>query len=248
MTLREIFANVIQTLLIELDDSSPTFIRTRVVSDINAALQLMATGENYFTAEAITLNIGLATPSAALPEDTLNVSGPILLGDGVPLARIATRGEFDSFSQIYLNTKNAHAPARPVGVYISEGLRAGADNTVEAVASFVPAPDADYTVSLYISRRPHTYTVADLSGTSPVVPLPHKMAESILLPLVRWNVRTSHFFTSKDMLPSLEADYNAALTQLGLAAPASERATSAALDRKRTAARIAARDAYHSTR
>lgn len=246
MTVREVFENGIQPLLMENSDHTPDFIRTRVLQDINAALQVMTTGIDYFTQEPITLSISSGSPTANLPEDTLNVYPPVTLGDGSPLTLIDSPGTFQQYPQIFLGYNGAAPAGKPSGIFFDKGRRLAADNTVKVVARFSPSPGSAYTVALAISRRPTAYAVADLSGTSPTIPLPHKFAESILLPIVRWNVRTSHLFGMKDMLPSMEQEYQAALVQLGLA-EATPGTSDSVLERKKGAARAAAREAYANT-
>ncbi len=247
MTIREIFKNGIQPLLIEKAEIAPTFIRERVIGDINAALQFMSTGVDYFTREPISFSIDAGAPSIALPEDTLNIFGPCMLGDGSPLTRIETRGEFEQFAQIYLGYTTAAPSGKPHGYYVEKSKRQGSDNTVALTARFTPLPSVAYTVALEISRRPPTYTVAQIEEPSPTVPLPHKFAESILLPIVRWNVRTSHLFGGHEMLASMEQEYNTALAQLGMSQPTQGAQTTDALERKKAAARAAAREAYANT-
>lgn len=247
MTVRQVFENVIQTLMIEKGDNSPDFIRTRVIDDLNAAVQTMTTGLDYFTAEEIPLQISAGSPTADLPEDTLNIHGQPMLGDGSPLTRIATAGEFNQYAQIFLGYKNNAPAGRPSGIFFDTGNRPGSANSVKTTVRFCPAPDVAHTVKILISRRPTKYTVADLSGSSPEIPMPAKNAESILLPIVRWNVRTSHFFNSPNMLPSMEQEYQAALVQLGLSAPEEDAINASAIDRKKNAARAAAREAYANT-
>ncbi len=247
MTVRQVFENVIQTLLIERGDNSPDFIRTRVIDDLNAGIQTMTTGIDYFTAEDLALQISAGSASAALPEDTLNIHGQPTLGDGTPLTNIRTPGEYQQYAQLFLGYKNNAPAGRPSGIFFDTQRRTGADNSVKTTARFCPVPDVAHTVNLLISRRPRRYTVADLSGVSPEIPMPAKNAESILLPIVRWNVRTSHFFNSPNMLPSMEQEFQAALVQLGLTEPQQGPITPGAIERKKNAARAAAREAYANT-
>lgn len=244
MTVREVFANAIQPLLIERDSNSPTFIRERVVRDINAAMQTLATGLEYFTQEAMTAEIPAANTTVELPEDILNVFPPFLLADGSGLALCETRGELDHFAQIFRNRKTADAAGRPRAIFVDKSVRAGNANSVRTRLIVTPQTNAAYTISFDASRRPARYTVADLSDPSPTIPIPHAMTESIFLPIVRWNVRTSHFFNRPDLLPSMEQEWKAALTQLGIAEPTESRDTQAVLERKKAAARAAAREAY----
>lgn len=246
MTVVEAFTNAIQLLNIESGDNSPVYIRERVIADLNAALQTMATGLDYFNREPITLEVSVATPTSDFPADTLHVFGPVRLGNGAPLSEIKTRGEFDQFAQVYLGYLSSAPSGQPVGYFVEQLNRAGDPNSAKSVLRVTPLPSETHDVELEISRLPETFAVADLSDPSPDIPVPQNFAESILLPILRWNVRTSHFFDYPEMLPSMEAEFIAAMTQLGLATPQTDKGLTlpGVLERKKAAARAAARQAY----
>jgi len=252
MTLRQVFDNAIQPLNIERGDNSPVFIRERVVTDINAAVQMIATAPKceYFLREEESLNLVAGTASYDLNANVLNVYLPARLGDGAPLTELGSRGEYDRFGQLYLGKTSAGPTSgKPIALFVQRRKRTGDADAVKTQVLFAPTPNSAYTCTVEVSRVPGVYTVADLATPSPTVPMPHEFVESILLPIVRWNVRTSHFFNRNDLLPSMAQEYAAALEALGLADPQTDKrdADSDLMERKKAAARDAARRAYAST-
>lgn len=248
-TLREIFDNAIQILNIEKGDNSPPFIRERVVTDINAALQLLQTApKDHFQREEITLNLVNGTNAYDLAAEVINVLLPVRIGSDT-LTEITSRGEFDRFGQIYLGQTNTSGTrAKPMAVYVQRRRRTGNADPSKTQILFAPTPNATYTAKVEVTKTPPAYTVADLADPSPEVPVPHEFSESILLPIVRWNVRTSHFFSRQDLLSSMAEEYAKALDMLGLSNPKIDHtAEPDAMERKKAAARDAARRAYNAT-
>jgi hypothetical protein len=251
MTLREVFENVVPLLGVEKGQHAPDFIRTRVVQDVNSALQLMATGVDYFNRDTVSVNITTGNASVDLPDYVLNAYAPVRLSTGLQLVEIKTRGELDNFAYLHLGRTSAASAAAPTAYFLDVKRRPASEdveNNLKATLIVAPTPDANYTVILEASRRPENFVVGDLSHSKPI-PVPQNFAASVLLPIVRWNVRTCHFFNAKDQLPAIESEYSAALTQLGLLTPRIDKGetTGSALERKRAAARNAAREAYANT-
>jgi len=101
----------------------------------------------------------------------------------------------------------------------------------------IPKPSATDTLTLNVVNEPPVYAAADLCGTSPVPPVPHKYHESILLPLVRKNVTLCDLFVRHSAkLPLIEADYQRALTLLGLADPRKPKPPGSSVDQLRPSA------------
>ena len=82
-----------------------------------------------------------------------------------------------------------------------------------------PTPNANATLEFDAILEPTEYSAADLSDSAVSVPVAHKYVEEILLPLVRYFLTRSRFFTNADKLPMLEADYKAAMDSMGLGEP-----------------------------
>lgn len=251
-TLLQIFDDVIKLLGVETPNFSPMYVRERVVSEVNGALQMMSAAEqDYFTREKLNLNLTSGAPDYDLPEDLLHVVFPVRLADGTLLREIKNRGEYDLFGQIFLGQTAVQVSRdKPMAVFI-EGLKRtdSATNTARSRVYFAPTPIANYTATLEITRRPASYTVEDLSDTDLTVPVPQDYCESILLPIVRWNVRTSNYFNRPEMLPALAQQFDAALRMLGLAGPQVDQAARSGNDRleaAKQAARSAARQAHNA--
>lgn len=250
LTLRNVFENALQLLDIERASNSPTYIRERVIGDINAAIQkIQASGRDYFIREQEEVSLVAGTARYTLAATVLHVLFPAKLSDGTPLREITTKGDFELFGQIFTGqTGVAEATGKPMGVFIDRTRQSGND-PVRITACFAPTPASAYTAQLDVSRLPAAYTLSQVTEPSPVIPIVHGFAESVLLPIVRWNVRTSHYFRRKDLLQSMEQEYLAALEQIGAVDPQIKKPGVSAdvLEQAKANARSAASKAYRDT-
>jgi len=87
-----------------------------------------------------------------------------------------------------------------------------------------PAPDDDDYPTLLVdvlSEAPK-YTFAQVCDPTVIPPVPHRYHESILLPLVRYNMAGTRYFRAPEgsqLLQSIQADYSRALGLLGMSNP-----------------------------
>jgi hypothetical protein len=223
MTIRQIFNDGLSMLGIQNQDTSPQTARDHVLQDITAALQLMQmAGEEFYCREEATVNLVIGTGYYDLPAAVQTVLGPVRLSAGHSLLGLASRRQLDDFGPLFLGASGAVANAIPMAYFV-EALRVSAASDGEGCKvrlHVVPKPAAADTLTVNVINEPPVYTSAHLSGTSPTPPVPHKYHESILLPLVRMNVTTCDLFArNAAKYPMIEADYQRALTLLGLADP-----------------------------
>lgn len=164
LTVRNVFDDVLQLLGFQDGNTAPLYVRERIVTDINAALQFMqAAGDEYFTraqTSQVTVN---GTPSYALAQaDTQHVLG-VRLADGTALRELATRGEYDLFAQICQGATAANG--KPLAYYLQRFFtNAGDAGDNSGVTLFLaPTPDGVYTVYLQGPGRAPNFTYADLT-------------------------------------------------------------------------------------
>lgn len=219
MTLRELFDSVLVLFGMECSDKSPTVMRIRALSDINAAIQTVAASrKDFFQREKLSVTLVAGTGSYDLDETILHLYGPAKINDGRPLTEILTRGEFDRFPEIYLGqTLRSLAQAEPVAIFY-ERTRRDDSNNVKITANVIPKPDTGYTLNYEASKRPAVFTMADVGDDATIIPMPHEWCESILAPLAFNNARGAQWFIAKDTA-AIEARAREAMEVLGLAEP-----------------------------
>jgi hypothetical protein len=221
LTLPALYADALAVVGLYNPAGAPTFMRDRALADINGALQLMQlAGEDFYSREDLAITIPASTVSVALSASVQRVLEPVRMNNR-PLIRLETRSQFQDFGALYLGTLTTLVPAPPVAYFI-EGTRAAGNESVALRLYVVPTPDAAVELTVPVVQEPPAYAVSDLTNAAIIPPVPHKYHESILRPLVRYGMATSSFYSESDAgrLPDLRADYQRALSLLGLAAPA----------------------------
>jgi hypothetical protein len=135
---------------------------------------------------------------------------------------------------LYTSTEDVATPDLVTAWGVTNGLAPAPTVTAEMLPPF-PNPDnvkttiflapaaGTTTPDLLIDAilEPPTYTVANLCDDT-IPPVPHKYHESILVPLVRYNVTMTKYFRQQEgsnLLGQLKEDYARALQLLGLNNP-----------------------------
>ena len=229
MTLLQVFASAANMCGFANANLTPESFRNEALQMIHAALQLMqSAGEEYFARESI--SIPTVTGQSAYPLDARvqTVLDPVRTANGRSLRKLASRAEYLSFYPTYLGTFTA-VSGTPLAYWIetTRAMTAGATPTPAQDSAgitlhVVPAPSEAYPTLLadVLADAPR-YTTANLcDGTVP--PVPHKYHESILLPLVRYNMAGTRYYRQPQgsaMLQSIQDDYSRALKLLGMANP-----------------------------
>ena len=246
MTVRELFNDGLSLLGIQNPDLSPLTARAHVLQDITAALQLMQlAGEDFYCREELILALAVGTGAYILDSSVQTVLDPARLSGGKSLCGLQSRTQLDDFGPLFLGTNETMANGIPLAYYVETlrespgtvqtttvigGVATTTTTTTETTGAeatriilhVTPKPSATDTLTLNVIKEPPLYTSEDLCDTSPTPPVPHRYHESILLPLVRMNVTTCDLFArNAAKYPMIEADYQRALTLLGLADPRS---------------------------
>jgi hypothetical protein len=231
LTLPALYADALAVVGLYDPTKAPAFMRDRALADINGALQLMQlAGEDFYSREEISVTIPENAISVALDASIQRVLEPVTLSTGDNLISLTTRSQYQDFGALYMGKTAPLDPGLPIAFFV-EGTRASASDNVGLRLYVVPAPETSVSVILPVIKEPPTYSVADISNASVIPPVPHKYHETILRPLVRYGMASSSFLSESDAgrLPELRADYQRALSLLGMAAPAMPAPPAAAL-------------------
>ena len=231
LTLPALYADALAVVGLYDPAKAPAFMRDRALADINGALQLMQlAGEDFYSREEIPVTIPEGIFSVALPGAVQRVLEPIRTSTGRHLIRLETRSQFQDFASLFYGVTSDLDPGPPIAYFV-EGTRTTGNDPVSLRLYVVPTPEESTPLTVPVVQEPPVYAVADVSNTSIVPPVPHKYHETILRPLVRYSMATSSFYSESDAgrLPDLRADYQRALSLLGMAAPAMPAPPAAAL-------------------
>lgn len=225
LTVRQIFDDLLGTLGVENPDTSPATLRASVLGYITAGLQLMQlAGEDFYCREPVSVSLTTGESPYTLDKSVQKVLFPARLSTGATLKALTSRTQLDDFGPLFLGQVSRTVPnGTPAACFVEALRETASDKLADSSAILlhvVPKPSGAMTLTVDAIKEPPAYTAADLCGTSPVPPVPHKYHESILLPICRMNATVNpHFARHKDKLPQIQADYLRALALLGLADP-----------------------------
>jgi hypothetical protein len=196
-------------------------VKADCANALNRALQTMnLAGKDYFLAESITQAFAIGTAEYALSSTIQRVIGPVRLQGGAHLRELRSRGQYDGFG-MYLQGASSMAAVSgtPVAYFLESSRSTSGADSVTLTLCLAPTPNASGTVEYDAIKEPTAYTAANMSEGTVTVPVAHQYVETILIPLVKYFLSRSRFFTSADKLPLIEDDYQAAMAAMGLAEP-----------------------------
>lgn len=199
--------------------SAPDFAIDAAINIANQSLQLVwnnADGRTYWTNDTLTITLSDGESSQDLGDDIQNVVGPCrLAATKQPLVPIGTIGELETFGDIYLDSEGADTP---LAYHIERTNQAGGDpaKCIFHVNSVIDGDDVSFL--LEVVKEPPRFLVNDLSSC-PVVPIPHRYVESLLLPVARYQASAFYLFRMADQKPTIDREYQQAMISLGLADP-----------------------------
>ena len=201
--------------------TAPDFAKARALTDLNTALQLVwsnADGNDYWTNETLTITLADTEDSYDLPDSIQNVKGPCRRNDTKqPLAAIGSISEFESFVDLYLD---GDAASGPVAYHIETMAQVGED-PAKTVFRITPAVSGTSVAFLLdVVKEAPRYTTSDLVSC-PAVPIPHRYAETLLIPIIRYHASSYYLFEALDpkQKETIDREYQQARQQLGLGDP-----------------------------
>lgn len=214
MTLSDVARNIYGLWGFEISNLREIDIgRDRIVQFCNAAMQLVfgnAHALDYFNRETLQVTVSDGS-GAALPDSVQAIHGDAKI-DGRGLRRLTSKAQVDEWAEIYGTSSS------PIAYFVETVRMSGADS-LGMVVFLAPAPGTATIVDLDVVNEPPRWTAADLlAGLT--VPIPHKWAETVFLPLVRYWAAVDGLMPPtrrQEQAQQLAAQYNAARGMLGLA-------------------------------
>lgn len=189
-----------------------------VVVAINGAMQMLQrAGQDFFTRDTITINLGAGTSLYQVTKSVQAILGPIRLNNLTPLSALTSRGELDQFDRIFLGSTSFGAAAGTPVAYWVENIKSGSTGNINQINIWlVPVPTGGGTIVAEVVDDAAAYVVADLSGSTNL-PVAQNYTESVFLPIARMLICRSSQFSRPDILQGLTTDYEAAMATLATA-------------------------------
>ena len=206
----------------------PEELRDRVISDINAAMQLIhsrARELDYFNLATYELEVGKGRDNVTVPADVQQVVGNVRLGGGgppTPLWALRSMAELEQFGPCYLGT--APGTQGPPQAYFIDRRALPEWNSVGMAVYVAPAPEKPVVLEVDVALAPPRFHWDDVLKATPLR-LPHAFAETLLIPIVRQRATTYKLFTNDSLKPGIEDQYQKAMEALGLVDPAPKQAS-----------------------
>jgi hypothetical protein len=218
--------NVINDILLlwGIEDArmSVEYLRERALTDLNAAMQLIwarAKDRDYFSRRTLTVNVLSGVGSAELEQEVQNVLGPVRrASDKGTLRPLASRSQLDLFGHLFLGQTSAAVANGTPQAFFAERLNQSRPDNTKIILHVVPSPDADTDLLVDVAMECPRYEWRDYCQCTPLH-IPHRYAESVLLPVCRHRAMSSHYFIKEERKELIENEYSTAMQVLGLVDP-----------------------------
>jgi hypothetical protein len=201
---------------IEVADLSQIAIgRKRIADWTNAALQQIYSRSDrldYFNRRTLSVTVGTGgeTPLVASIQ---RLQGPVRIASGRrPLRALHSRAEYESFALCY------DAGAEPAAFFLDSQVGTTVDSA-ELKLCIAPPPSTDTEFLIDVTLEPPRFDEVDLIR-GVLIPIPHKWAETLLLPMVKkWALSDSLCTKRAELEREITQQYLRAQEILGLADP-----------------------------
>jgi hypothetical protein len=192
--------------------------RRRALHDLNRAMQILwnrAPDRKYWTQGSLEITFIAGVGVVEMENEIQNIVGEASLANGQTLVPCGTISEIEQFTSLFLDSAVA---AVPVAYYV-ERVNQGGSDPARCRIHISPVPAADTVMVINAVFESPRFGVNDISRNTPV-PIPHRYAESLLLPVVRYYA--AQYWQSQvdeEQRKSIEVDYREVAGLLGLADP-----------------------------
>ena len=222
------------------DEGACSPIENEALERLNAAIQkLSGAGQNYAWLSTVAMELSPQTGEThiVLPRDVLHVkravfkpalSAELTTFGNFPLRPLKTRNECESFRLAYAGggwpLADSEAYLAGLNLPLAYYVEAEDPRTGDTVGGGPPelrlllAPDflaeVPWSVAMQVAVLPGRLGCADLRGGARL-PVPHRFAETLVLPLARYYALSSTYFRKPELRESVIEQARDALTLLG---------------------------------
>ena len=202
MNLPKIKADLLRKLNIENPATAPSYIVDDVLTAMNSAGQFMnSAGHPFWLPRTDSVAFGAVTEA-----DLANARAVIAVRrqNGTPLFRTKGKHDFQNFEQIYGAAKSGLARC-----FLVQPKEPASDATL--VLSIGPSDLDAQTLEIECTPVFERWALADLDDAALSPSMPSDYIETLFLPVARFYVTRSHFFSNEELQVRIESDFSTAI-------------------------------------
>jgi hypothetical protein len=193
-------------------------LQDAIMLQINAALQTIyarASELAYFNRSTATVTVLANESSVVLDSSIQGIHGPVRISASkIQLRQVTDAAQFEQFSNTFYGSS---VPTGPRAYNLTTSTTTTGDNVILTL-QVAPTPTTNTPLLVDTIDEAPRYTWSDVTrGTA--LKLPHKYAESILVPLVREWATGHEFFAYPNLMASITQQAQQARAVLGLIDP-----------------------------
>lgn len=200
------------------DSPTDPCLREAVINQVNASLQIIYSSSpmlGYFNRQTVTLTYAPGDGSQALSRDVQGLHGPVRLDTPrIILREVTDRGQFERYADTFYG---GDLPDGPRAWHLEASNISGGDS-VALTLHIAPPPIETADILVDVILEPPRYDWSDVTNGTPLS-LPHRYAETLLLPLVRDWASSHEYFAEPELLPQVKQQAEMARMVLGLLNP-----------------------------
>lgn len=197
-------------------------LRASIMEALNAALQQIfarAHRLDFFNRTSLEVTITGGANSATLQQSVQNILKPVRLQTGKQaLMELESIHDIDHYAALY-HGGAAYAPSSPRAFFL-QGANQNKGDNVALTLYVAPTPVGNTVLLVDVSLEPPRYTWSDVTAGTPLE-MPHRYAETLLLPLVKHWAMSHRNFVLRALEPAIKDQYAIARDLLGLVDPVS---------------------------
>jgi hypothetical protein len=219
LTICDVVRDILMQWGLENPCQAPNFAQLAAVNTLNQAMQTVwnqAKDRRYWSVQTLSVTYPADSAEVALSNTVQNIVGHVRYS-GKPLTPASSRYEIEHYAMAFGDSGSS-----PVA-YFADCRNQSGDDPAKVSIMVVPVPSTEITLSIEAVVEAPRYTPVSLESC-PVVPIPHKYVESLLLPVARFLAMQSHLFINEENRQAIVAGYEIAQASLEEANPLVESA------------------------
>lgn len=219
MNLQQIRDDLLRKIWVEHPADAPAYLLDDVAVAVNQAMQAIWLSEDlhFSRAESRSVIFGAGVNKVTLGADVQRVLGDVRRNDGGFLRPVYRRADIEYYARRFLGQMD-ESTGVPVVYWVQSVKSSSGGDSVSAVLWVAPIPASTTEVIMQVELDAPHYTAGNLATTGTIA-MPHQYVEALFLPLARYFITRSHWFSNEEHRAAFQTDAEAAMVRFGMAVP-----------------------------